>query len=79
MSYEGSIIDPASLLQAVKQAVDGIAVTSRIGEGSEFWFTVCPKHGPGAGGHAEAAQPQAQTAVHLNGRILIAEDNSTNR
>ena len=45
--------------------------------GSEFWFTV--RLGLVLGFPAEEAQPQSQTAARLKGRILIAEDNSTNR
>jgi CheY-like chemotaxis protein len=54
-------------------------VTSQQGKGSEFWFTVRLGLSLGTGGQAEGAQPESQTALPLNARILLAEDNSTNR
>lgn len=51
-----------------------IGVTSRVGQGAEFWFTVrFRKQSPGAeSGTALAAELQG-------GRVLVVDDNATNR
>jgi PAS domain S-box-containing protein len=54
-------------------------VTSQDGKGSEFWFTVRLELSLGLGSQSEGAQPESRTTLPLNARILIAEDNSTNR
>jgi CheY-like chemotaxis protein len=63
-----------------------IGVTSAVGEGSDFWFTVRlgkpAQSKSGAQGAAEPGRPKRVTlaAVHRQGaRILVAEDNVVNQ
>ncbi|MGD0734882.1 MAG: PAS domain S-box protein [Terracidiphilus sp.] len=56
-----------------------VGVTSQEGIGSEFWFTARLARAQERGSQTEDAPMEAQTAARMKGRILIAEDNSTNR
>jgi signal transduction histidine kinase/CheY-like chemotaxis protein len=50
-----------------------IGVTSTVGEGAEFWFTVCF-------GRAQTAAVHGRQLADLHGaRILVVDDNGTNR
>jgi PAS domain S-box-containing protein len=77
--YGGSGLGLAISKQLAELMGGGVGVTSRQGKGSEFWFTARLGRSLGVDDPAEAAPLESQTAVNLNGRILIAEDNSTNR
>jgi len=56
-----------------------VGVTSQVGNGSEFWFTARLGLSLGLGGQAHGVTLEGETASCLEGRILVAEDNSTNR
>jgi light-regulated signal transduction histidine kinase (bacteriophytochrome)/CheY-like chemotaxis protein/HPt (histidine-containing phosphotransfer) domain-containing protein len=56
-----------------------VGVTSQEGKGSEFWFTARLGMSLGLGGQAPGVALEGQPAACLEGRILVAEDNSTNR
>jgi len=75
--FGGTGLGLAISKQLVELMGGGVGVTSQEGKGSEFWCTV--RLGLGVGGQAERAQPEGQTIANLTGRVLIAEDNSTNR
>jgi PAS domain S-box-containing protein len=57
----------------------GVGVTSQTGKGSEFWFTARLGLSLGLVDQVQVAQPEIETTARLNGRVLIVEDNSTNR
>ena len=77
--YGGSGLGLAISRQLAELMGGGVGVKSLPGKGSEFWFTARLGISLGLGEPDEGAQPEDQTTVRLNGRILIAEDNSTNR
>ena len=77
--YGGSGLGLAISRQLAELMGGGVGVKSLPGKGSEFWFTARLGLSLGLGEPDEGAQPEDQTTVRLNGRILIAEDNSTNR
>jgi CheY-like chemotaxis protein/HPt (histidine-containing phosphotransfer) domain-containing protein len=56
-----------------------VGVASQEGKGSEFWFTARLGLSQGLDGQAPGAAPESETASCLKGRILVAEDNATNR
>jgi hypothetical protein len=57
----------------------GVGVRSQKGAGSEFWFTVRLGVNLRLDVQSEGAQPESQATGPLSGRVLIAEDNSTNQ
>ncbi|MGA2651496.1 MAG: PAS domain S-box protein [Terracidiphilus sp.] len=77
--YGGTGLGLAISKQLVEMMAGGIGVTSQEGTGSEFWFTVRLGRSLGLAGQVEGAELEGQTPARLHGRILVAEDNSTNR
>jgi PAS domain S-box-containing protein len=77
--YGGTGLGLAISKQLVEMMGGKVGVTSQEGKGSEFWFTVRLGRSLGLDGEAERAESKFQTIDNLTGRILIAEDNSTNR
>jgi len=73
--YGGTGLGLAISKQLAEMMGGGIGVRSQEGQGSEFWFTVRL----GLGDQREPVQRESQTVPIFNGRILIAEDNLTNR
>ncbi len=73
--YGGSGLGLAICKQIVRVLGGEIGLTSNVGQGSQFWFTI-----PCIVGQA---QPQAKERIsvtpHQGGRILIVEDNRTNQ
>ena len=77
--YGGTGLGLAISKQLVELMGGGVGVRSQQGNGSEFWFTVRLGLGLGLDGRSEGAQPESPTTVPFNARILVADDNSTNR
>jgi len=77
--YGGSGLGLAISKQLAEWMGGEVGVISQEGKGSEFWFTVRMLLSSRLGGQTEAAEPESQTAIPLDARILIAEDNSVNR
>jgi PAS domain S-box-containing protein len=77
--FGGTGLGLAISKQLVEMMGGGIDVASEEGKGSEFWFTVRLGRRVGPGNQSEKAQPEGQIPAFLNARILVAEDDSTNR
>jgi len=76
--YGGTGLGLAISKQLVEMMDGRIGVTSHEGKGSEFWFTVRLGRSQELDSQAERRRPESQIAEGLYGRVLIAEDNSTN-
>ena len=77
--FGGTGLGLAISKQLVEMMGGKVGVTSQEGKGAEFWFTARLGRSLGLDGEAEGVQPESQTTLPLHARILIAEDNSTNR
>ena len=77
--YGGTGLGLAISKQLVEMMGGHVGVMSEEGRGSEFWFTVRLGRSREMEAKAKGAHPEAQTTARLNGSILVAEDNSTNR
>jgi PAS domain S-box-containing protein len=77
--YGGTGLGLAISKQLAELMGGNVGVTSQEGKGSEFWFAVRLGRRLRKGSQCEAAQPESQTTALSNARILVVEDNSTNR
>jgi PAS domain S-box-containing protein len=76
--YGGTGLGLAISKQLVEMMGGSVGVSSQVGKGSEFWFTVCLGLSSGRGKQSPELEP-SQPLVNRNARILVVEDNSTNR
>jgi PAS domain S-box-containing protein len=77
--YGGTGLGLAISKQLAELMGGSVGVSSQKGKGSEFWFTVQLRRGLGPGSKSKRGEPEGQAAVLLNAKILVAEDNSSNR
>ena len=75
---DGTGLGLAISKQLVEMMGGSVGVTSREGQGSEFWFTV--RLGLRPGSESEAVEKNAHNRANLQGiRVLIVDDNATSR
>jgi PAS domain S-box-containing protein len=77
--YGGTGLGLAISKQLAEMMGGAVGMTSQEGKGSEFWFTVRLSLGVEVDVRRAGSKLETETTAKLSGRVLIAEDNSTNR